>query len=663
MITPDQARPETVDPETVAPESVNAATTKRTDRSLRTVLRRPAAAVSLAWILFLTLAMLLAPVLASASATAQDLRHPLAGPSGAHLLGTDSLGRDILSRLLYGGRINLTGVLIGVAVAMVLGATTGLLAGFVRRWPDALLSAIADILMSVPGVVVLLSVLAVFPQSMYASMTTFGVLASAAVFRVVRSATLDVSSELYVTAARTAGLRSDQILRRHVARRIGGLLIVQSSIVAALALVTQVGLGFLGVDIRPPQPSWGSSIQQASADLPLAVWPLIPSVIIVGLTILAFGLLGDTAQDVVSGVRSTARRAQRKHRQANTQAARLAPVETERETALSVRDLSVGIEAGQQTTWLVQGVSFDLFPGETVALVGESGSGKSVTARALLGLVPDAAVLAGQVRFHGKDLLAISEKQRNAFRGKEIAFIGQEPMVSLDPNFRIGNLLAEGVRRHRGVSRRAAREISIELLRTVRIPNPEQVARRYVHEVSGGMAQRAAIALALAGQPKVLIADEPTTALDVTVQMEILGLLATLQHEQRLSILIITHDWGVVADVGDRAVVMYAGEVVEQARVTDLFGAARHPYTRQLREADPHSQEPGDRLRTIPGTVPAPGSWPAGCRFAARCALAVDSCRQAPIPTVSLGRGQLSRCLRIDQLTNADQPEVAVTHG
>jgi peptide/nickel transport system permease protein len=244
----------------------------------------------------------------------------------------------------------------------------------------------------------------------------------------------------------------------------------------------------------------------------------------------------------------------------------------------------------------------------------------------------------------------MSERRLERLRGKQIALISQEPMASLNPVFRVGWQLAESLRRHQSLSRRAARVEAVELLRRVQLPDPEVVARRYPHELSGGMAQRVAIARALAGKPRLLIADEPTTALDVTVQAEILELLRGLQREHGMAILLITHNWGVVADICDRAVVMYSGQVVERGDLMPIFRNPLHPYTEALLESNPHYVLEEEALPTIPGAVPRPGDWPDGCHFHPRCRYVTSACRAAAIPLVHPVSDRETRCINYNQL-------------
>jgi peptide/nickel transport system ATP-binding protein len=299
---------------------------------------------------------------------------------------------------------------------------------------------------------------------------------------------------------------------------------------------------------------------------------------------------------------------------------------------LSVRDLAVRFATDGGVVRAVDGVSFDLDKGEILAIVGESGSGKSVTAQTLLGLTraPNATIT-GSVEFDGQDLVQLDDDEFREIRGKRIAMIFQDPMTSLNPVYRVGDQIAEMIRAHRKVSKKEARETSVDLLRSVGIPNPERRARNYPHEFSGGMRQRVMIAMALALDPDVLIADEPTTALDVTVQAQILRLLDDLNRERGLAVVLITHDLGVVAEVADRVAVMYAGQIVEDATLEKLFYDPQHPYTWGLLGSLARLDQPRPtRLAQIAGMPPSLLNPPTGCRFAARCPHEFDKCSEPP---------------------------------
>jgi peptide/nickel transport system permease protein len=620
--------------------------------ALRRLLRRPTAIAALIFLVALVLASVAAPLIAPYDPRAQDLLRVLTGPSWHNLLGTDTLGRDVLSRILWGGRRSLLSVAEGVVVVLALGVPFGLVAGYFGGWVDRGLARLADVLLAVPAIILILVVLAVVPNNEDVAMVAFGVLGTPVLLRVTRAATLRVREDLYVAAARVSGLTHARIIVRHIFPRVLGPIVVQGSLFAAYALVFETGISFLGLTSDASTPTWGGMVGEASTVIQQQEWLIFPSGAVIAVTILAFGLLGDALRDVLvtdEGVR-TAPKAQRA---SSTPVVRSAG---SKETVgsdglLSVRDLVVRyLQEGAETS-VVDGVSFDVAAGETVGLIGESGCGKSVTAHALLRLLPpELRQSSGSIWWHGRDLSALDDREFDRLRGGSLAYISQEPQPSLDPTFTIGSQLIEVVRHHDRCSRRDARKRAFDLLRLVELSSPDEVARAHAHELSGGMAQRVAIALALAGRPRLLIADEPTTALDVTVQSEILALLRRLQQETGLAILVITHNWGVVADLCDRAVVMYAGQIVETAIVQRLFDQPMHPYTLGLLESHPSLAGRGDALTAMRGGVPSPGSWPTGCRFAPRCRFATPACGRAEIPLTVVEESRQSRCIRVSEI-------------
>jgi peptide/nickel transport system ATP-binding protein len=324
-----------------------------------------------------------------------------------------------------------------------------------------------------------------------------------------------------------------------------------------------------------------------------------------------------------------------------------------------VRDLKTWFRTDRGLFRAVDGVSFDVGRGETVGLVGESGCGKSVSALSIMRLVPDppGKIVGGSVVLEGRDLLALSEEEMRGIRGNRMSMIFQEPMTSLNPVMRIGDQITEAVRLHQDVTAKQAWARAVEMLRLVRIPEPERRAREYPHQLSGGMRQRAMIAMALACRPALLIADEPTTALDVTIQAQILALIVELQKELGTGLILITHDLGVVAQTAQRVIVMYAGKKVEEASVDDLFADPRHPYTRGLMASMPAVISLGAktdvRLNEIPGMVPSLTNLPEGCAFAPRCPLAIDRCRQEYPPLQDFGGHHRAACWRAAELAKA----------
>jgi len=314
---------------------------------------------------------------------------------------------------------------------------------------------------------------------------------------------------------------------------------------------------------------------------------------------------------------------------------------------LDIRDLRTVFRTSGAEVPAVDGVSLAVAPGRTLGIVGESGCGKSVLALSVMRLVPRPGRIAGgQVLFAGRDLLALPDAEMRRVRGGAIGMVFQEPMTSLNPVHPVGWQIEEAVRAHRDVSRVEARAIAIEALRRVRIPAPERRAEEYPHQLSGGMRQRVMIAMALACQPRLLIADEPTTALDVTIQAQILDLLRALQAETGMAIVLITHDLGVVAEMADEVAVMYAGKVVERGPAAAVFGDAQHPYTLGLFGSIPRLDDESDRLLAIEGTVPSPFNLPQGCRFNPRCAFADARCRETLPPLTPVGPNHVAACLR-----------------
>ncbi|WP_448809910.1 dipeptide/oligopeptide/nickel ABC transporter permease/ATP-binding protein [Agromyces bauzanensis] len=613
---------------------------------LSQIWRRTSSRVFLLILLALVLIAILAPLLMPGVLTqnAGDLMQARSNPSFAHPLGTDALGRDVLQRLLVGTSVTLRGVTEAAVVALAIGFPVGLLAGYFGGWFDRLAGATADITFSMPNIVLVLVVLAVFPQNMTAAMVVFGMLISPTIMRVTRGAVLPAREQAYVDAARVSGLSEWQILGRHVLPATIGPTLVQLTLVAASAFIAQTGLAFLRLVVAAPAPSWGGMVADGLAALSIHPWLIWPPGIAITGTIVIIGLLSDSIRDGMVEQRTRGASHSRVPRK-RVAAQRSPAAGPSPEALLSVRDVDLVLARGDRRIPLVTRLSFDIRPGEAVGLVGESGSGKSLSASAILGLLQEPVRMAsGQVWFAGRDLTAASERELARIRGRRIALIAQEPISSLNPTIKVGAQLAEAVRRHRGLGRAEARREVLELLESVRLPDPAETVGKYPFQLSGGMAQRVGIARALAGRPELLIADEPTTALDATVQAEILDLIREKRQELGMALLLVTHDWGVIADSCDRVLTMYAGEIVETGRTETIMREPLHPYTRALLQANPHGRSFEDELPSIAGQVPAPGEWGRGCRFASRCGLTVPSCSAEPIPLYDAAAGHRSRC-------------------
>lgn len=315
---------------------------------------------------------------------------------------------------------------------------------------------------------------------------------------------------------------------------------------------------------------------------------------------------------------------------------------------LEVRSLTTQFFTEDGVVRAVEDVSFEIFPGEILSLVGESGCGKSVTGLSLLRLIPipPGKIVSGELLFDGRDLMELEEREMERVRGNDISMVFQEPMTSLNPVFTIGNQIVEALQLHQNLDKKEARKKAIEMLGRVRIPSPEVRIDSYPHQLSGGMRQRAMIAMALSCQPKLLIADEPTTALDVTIQAQVLRLLKEIQGEMGMAVMLITHDLGVVAEIADRVAVMYAGRIVETGPIEAIFGEMRHPYTKGLWESIPQLKEKRRRLNAITGQVPDPMNLPVGCKFHPRCYLMIDDCKKEEPPLYPVNGNHFSRCLR-----------------
>jgi peptide/nickel transport system ATP-binding protein/peptide/nickel transport system permease protein len=565
----------------------------------RRLLHDPVAVGCLVVLGLFALAAILAPVLTSADPNKTSLSTTLAGPSAGHPLGFDGTGRDVWARLLYGARTSLIGAVICLVVAVVLGVTAGLVAGYFRGRFDAVSSWVSNLLMAIPGIVVLLVVMTSISDSTNVAMAVLGVLIAPGVYRLIRASVTSVREELYVDAARVAGLSDPRIMRRHILPVVQAPTIIQAAGLLGVAIIVQAGLQFLGLS-APNEVSWGAMLNDAFANLyqkeALLLWPGLA----IGVTVTAFSLLGNSLRDSLEGGRKPRRRRPRGDHQAVTTtrarpdtAAPTAEMLLSGDELLVLHNLRVAYPTAEDESVVVDGVSLALSRGEVLGLVGESGSGKSQTAFSILGLLPpEARVSADRMEFGGQELQGLGRAAMNQLRGRHIAYIPQEPMSNLDPSFRIGSQLIEPMRQHLGLSTADAKQRALELLERVGIPEPERVYRAYPHEISGGMAQRVLIAGAVSCDPELLIADEPTTALDVTVQAEVLDLMRSLQQERNMGMILVTHDFGVVADICDHVAVMQAGRIVENAPARELFADPQHSYTRMLLDSTLEDSEP-----------------------------------------------------------------------
>ncbi|ONH50297.1 ABC transporter [Frankia sp. CcI49] len=595
--------------EIVAPTSVDAQPVL-----FRRLLRRPLSAVAIGLLALIGLVVVLGQWITPYDPSLTSIDDILASPSAAHLLGTDGQGRDALSRVIAGAPLTIGSGLFTLVTAVVFGVGAGLVAGYYGGWLDAVLCWVVGMLMALPGMVMIVAARAILGPSMLSMMFLLGLFISPVFFRIVYGAVRAVRVELYVDAARVSGLSDARIIGRHVLSAVRAPIIVQAALVAGMSVALLAGLEFLGLG-NPNKPTWGSLLSAGFQQVYTAPWLVVGPAIALGITGITFVLLGNGLRDELertASPRRNKRRTMAVTKQAVTAAETPIPAsaddldsaldekaensalviheEPEPQDAsavLRMSDLRVAYSRpdGSEIE-VVHGVSLELRKGEIHGLIGESGSGKTQTALSIIGLLPRGGrVTSGEIIFDDVQLEGADDRTLSSIRGQRIGYIPQEPMSNLDPSFTVGSQLVHPLRLRMGIGRREARDRALGLLERVGIPNPVRTFDSYPFELSGGMAQRILIAGAVSMDPDVLIADEPTTALDVTVQAEVLDLLRDLQEERNLTMLLVTHNVGVVADLCNRVTVMRHGVFVESGPVREVLTAARQPYTKSLLEA------------------------------------------------------------------------------
>ncbi|MBN9104938.1 MAG: dipeptide/oligopeptide/nickel ABC transporter permease/ATP-binding protein [Propionibacteriaceae bacterium] len=553
------------------------------------LVRNPMGLTALVILGVIVLIAVLAPLVAPGDPNFADIGNVLAGPGGGSWLGTDSAGRDIASRLVYGAQVTLLSAALAAAVAIAIGLPAGLLAGYYGGTFDGLANWTTNILLALPSMVVLLAVRAAIGPSTWIAMVVFGVLLSPGYYRLTRTAVQSVRNELYVDAARVSGLSDGRIIARHIFSVVRAPIIIQTAMVCGVAISIQSALEFLGLG-DPMVPTWGVMVADGFRNIYRAPLTLVWPSAAIAVTIAAFVLLGNALRDSLEDLEKVKEKRARPVGPAARRA--VPPVAVESGTEhhlLKVTGLGIGYpQPGGGRKTVVDGVSFHVDRNEVLGIVGESGSGKTQTAFAILGLLPDNAIVTGgAIQFDGVYTVApdddhVHQDRLAPLRGKRISYIPQEPMSNLDPAFTVGSQLTRPMVRILGITKAAARDRALNLLASVGIPEPQRTYDAYPHEISGGMAQRVLIAGAISCEPDLIIADEPTTALDVTVQAEVLDVLRELQSRLGLGIVVVTHNFGVVADICDRVVVMQNGRLVEEGPVRAILRSPQDPYTKVL---------------------------------------------------------------------------------
>lgn len=553
-------------------------------------------------IAFVVVMALLAPVLPLPDPDATNPAERLAPAfSQDHLLGTDHLGRDVLARLVWGTRVSLTVGISAALMAALIGSLIGLTAGYAGGRADNLIMRGIDMLMAFPYILLALAIVAVLGPGLLNALYAIAVVNIPFFARNVRGITLGLSHSEFVDAARLSGKSHVGIVATEILPNVLPVIVVTISTTVGWMILETAGLSFLGLGAQPPQADLGSMLGQGRSLLFTAPMISIIPGMMVFVIVMSINLVGDGVRDALDPrLRAGAlarpmpvTRIDRSHVPEPEDGAEAA--------ALAVTALETSFESADGREPAVKRISFSVRKGECLGLIGESGSGKSVTALSILGLVasPPGVITGGRVTIGGLDALSLPEARFAAMRGRKVACIFQDPLTTLHPLLTVGEQVVEAIRAHQPVGRAEAHARAVDLLKKVRIPDAEQRARAYPHELSGGQRQRIGIAMALANDPDIIIADEPTTALDVTVQAEILRLLRALRQERGLALLFITHDFAVVAEICDRVAVMQNGKIVEAGDTATVLGNPRHPYTKRLIACVPRPGQGRAFLETV----------------------------------------------------------------
>ncbi len=567
--------------------------------------------------------------------------------SAGHLLGTDHLGRDLLSRLLWGTRVSLAVGVSATLIAAFFGSLFGLVAGYAGGRADTVIMRGIDMVMAFPYILLALAIVAVLGPGLLNALYAIALVNIPFFARNIRGITSGLARREFVDAARLSGKSPVQILFIEILPNVLPVIVITMSTTVGWMILETAGLSFLGLGAQPPQADLGSMLGEGRKILFTAPHvSIIPGLMIFAL-VMSINLFGDGVRDVLD---PRLRAGSLSRPVARTAVARggsdISPP-SEAPGVLDLKGLRTEFQIGGSVYKAVGGVDLHVRQGECLGVVGESGSGKSVTAMSVMGLVPTppGKIAGGAAYLEGEDLFAASDGRIRNLRGGSVAYVFQDPLSTLHPLFTVGDQLKEAIKAHQPLSHAQLKEKALELLSLVRIPNPRERLSAYPHELSGGMRQRVCIAMALANDAKLLIADEPTTALDVTVQAQVLTLMNGLRRERNAAILFITHDFGVVSAICDRVAVMYAGRIVETGTTKEILESPQHPYTAKLIECVPVLGEPERRLDAIEGRPPVVNNLPDGCAFADRCPRVRADCRSGELDLVMSSPERGVRCL------------------
>ena len=561
------------------------------------------------------------------------------------ILGTDHLGRDLLSRLLWGTRLSIAVGLCAAIIAAFIGSAIGVIAGFYGGHTDNIIMRGVDMLMAFPYILLALAIVAALGPGLMNALIAVAIVNIPFFARNIRGVTLGIVHREFVDAARLSGMSNAKIIINEILPNVFPVIVVAMSTTVGWMILETAGLSFLGLGSQPPQADLGSMLGEARAAIITSPHTSVVPGVMILIIVMAINLVGDGIRDVLdprlkSGALSTPR--------STTEVVKnKSDAGLKTQNLLSINGLKTEFRIGNRILKAVNDVSLTVDKGQCVGIIGESGSGKSVTALSIMRLVssPPGIITDGSIDFKGDDLLKLSSEDLRDFRGKKVSYVFQDPLSTLHPLYTVGQQLSEAIQSHNHVGKLEKHKKALELLQAVRISNPEKRLNSYPHELSGGMRQRIGIAMALANDPDIIIADEPTTALDVTVQAQILKLFQDLRREKGLALVFITHDFGVISQICDKVAVMYAGKIVETGPAAEILKSPAHPYTARLKSCVPELGQGKRNLIAIPGFPPMIDNMPSGCAFASRCGKAEQNCQSAMVDIKKIGQERAVRCL------------------
>jgi peptide/nickel transport system ATP-binding protein/peptide/nickel transport system permease protein len=620
---------------------------------LRAFLRAPGGIGGGAIFLALIILGVIAPSIWGSEANTTNVNIAYQSHSAAHLLGTDSLGRDILARTLAATRLTLELGAAAAGISAVVGFGVGTLVASLGPRLRSLGRRAIEISMSFPPILFALFLVTIIGTGAKGAVIAIGFGAAPAFARLAENYATSINSKEFIASARATGVGRGRLVFRYLLPNMAEPLVLAGLAYFAGSIIDISGLDFLGVGVQPPSYDWGTLLTTGVQSIYVTPWAAVAPAVMITLTGMAIVYLGEAIARAMNprlwfvssrqprSLRLLDRYVPQRAKPTNGPATTGAS-----ETVMRAEDLNVLVPTESGPRHLVRGVSLELGSGEVLGIVGETGSGKTLTALSLARLVPHPLrVQAARLEVDGQELSTLPPRREARLLGTAMAMIFQDPMSSMNPAARVGPQLVDGARRHRSLSRRQGRAEAVQRLGEVRIGDAKRALRRYPYQFSGGMQQRIMIAMGLMARPRILLADEPTTALDVTVQAQVLEVLREIKEKENTSIVLISHNLGVINQLCDRVVVMYAGRIVEEGSRERLLREPRHPYTQGLLASIPELSDDGNkRLSAIPGRPPAPGEETVGCAFAARCPIACERCRKEQPPLETVGPNDRVAC-------------------